>query len=84
MQKNALHILLADDDEDDRMFFTDAFDELKMKTKVQTYNDGVELMNYLMTENAILPHVLFLDLNMPKKMLFLLTWDVGLWWMKWL
>ena len=26
----------------------------------------IELMNYLMTENAILPHVLFLDLNMPE------------------
>lgn len=67
MEKDYIHIILADDDEDDRLFFTDAFDELKMKTKVQTYNDGVELMNYLMTENAILPHVLFLDLNMPKK-----------------
>ncbi|NMH24648.1 response regulator [Flavobacterium solisilvae] len=67
MEKDYIHIILADDDEDDRMFFTDAFDELKMKTKVQTFNDGVELMNYLMTENAVLPHVLFLDLNMPKK-----------------
>lgn len=67
MEKDYIHIILADDDEDDRLFFTDAFDELKMKTKVQTYNDGVELMNYLMTENAVLPHVLFLDLNMPKK-----------------
>lgn len=67
MEKDYIHIILADDDEDDRLFFTDAFDELKMKTKVQTFNDGVELMNYLMTENAILPDVLFLDLNMPKK-----------------
>lgn len=67
MEKDYIHIVLADDDEDDRLFFTDAFDELKMNTKVQTFNDGVELMNYLMTENAVLPHVLFLDLNMPKK-----------------
>ena len=67
MEKDYIHIILADDDEDDRLFFTDAFDEFKMKTKVQTFNDGVELMNYLMTENAVLPHVLFLDLNMPKK-----------------
>jgi len=67
MEKDYIHILLADDDEDDRLFFTDAFDELKMKTKVQTYNDGVELMEYLKSENSVLPHVLFLDLNMPKK-----------------
>ena len=67
MQKDYIHIVLADDDEDDRLFFTDAFNELKMQTKVQTYNDGVELMNYLNQEDAILPQVLFLDLNMPRK-----------------
>ncbi len=67
MQKEYIHIVLADDDEDDRLFFTDAFGELKMSTKVQTYNDGVELMNYLNQEDATLPNVLFLDLNMPRK-----------------
>ena len=48
-------------------FFTDAFDELKISTKVNTFNDGVELMDYLNADDALLPHVLFLDLNMPKK-----------------
>lgn len=67
MEKEYIHIILADDDEDDRMFFTDAFDELKINTKVQTYNNGVELMNYLKKEDCILPNILFLDLNMPKK-----------------
>ncbi|SHJ11243.1 response regulator [Flavobacterium terrae] len=67
MQKEYIHIVLADDDEDDRLFFTDAFSELKMSTKVQTYNDGVALMDYLNQEDAILPNVLFLDLNMPRK-----------------
>lgn len=67
MEREYIHIILADDDEDDRMFFTDAFDELKISTKVQTYNDGVELMNYLKKEDSILPNVLFLDLNMPMK-----------------
>lgn len=67
MQKEYIHIILADDDEDDRLFFTDAFNELKMQTKVQTFNDGVELMDYLNNDEAILPQVLFLDLNMPKK-----------------
>jgi CheY-like chemotaxis protein len=67
MEQEYIHIILADDDEDDRMFFTDAFDELKINTKVQTFINGVELMNYLNDENCILPNVLFLDLNMPKK-----------------
>ena len=67
MTADYINICLADDDEDDRLFFTDAFDELKINTKVKTFNDGVELMNYLNSEDSILPNVLFLDLNMPKK-----------------
>ena len=67
MDNDLLHIVLADDDEDDRLFFTDAFEELKMATSVNTYTDGVELMKYLNGKDAILPNVLFLDLNMPRK-----------------
>ena len=67
MEREYIHIILADDDEDDRMFFTDAFEELKISTKVQTCNDGVELMNYLNKDDSVLPNVLFLDLNMPMK-----------------
>ncbi|WP_309612590.1 response regulator [Flavobacterium sp.] len=67
MDTDYIHIILADDDEDDRLLFTDAFEEMKINTKVNTFNDGVELMDYLNNPNAILPNVLFLDLNMPKK-----------------
>ncbi|MDI1307763.1 MAG: response regulator [bacterium] len=67
MTAEYINICLADDDQDDRLFFTDAFDELKIKTKVSTFNDGVELMNYLNDADSVLPNVLFLDLNMPKK-----------------
>lgn len=67
MQTEYIHIILADDDADDRLFFTDAFNEIKIKTKVNTFNDGVELMDYLNSEESILPQILFLDLNMPKK-----------------
>ena len=67
MHTDYIHIILADDDEDDILFFTDAFDELKINTKVNTFKDGEELMNYLNTEKAVMPNVLFLDLNMPKK-----------------
>jgi CheY-like chemotaxis protein len=67
MPNNYIHILLADDDADDRLLFKEAFEELKMKTIVHTVNDGVELMNHLNKEDTLLPHVLFLDLNMPLK-----------------
>lgn len=67
MEREYTRIILADDDIDDRLFFTDAFAELKINTRVETFNDGVELMNYLLSEGAILPQILFLDLNMPRK-----------------
>lgn len=67
MSNDYVKIALADDDEDDRLFFNDAFKELKMDTKVMTFNDGVFLMEYLNSDAAILPNVLFLDLNMPRK-----------------
>lgn len=67
MQQEPIHILLADDDEDDRLFFKDAFEEIKIKTHVRFVNDGVELMDYLAENSNQLPHILFLDLNMPRK-----------------
>ena len=67
MSNEPMYILLADDDEDDRLFFKDAFEEMRMKTVVQTVNDGQELMNLLAQPDTVLPHILFLDLNMPFK-----------------
>lgn len=67
MSTDLSHIILADDDEDDRLFFTEAFDELKINTKVDTFKDGVYLMEHLNDENNPVPHILFLDLNMPRK-----------------
>jgi CheY-like chemotaxis protein len=67
MQNKIINILLADDDEADRFIFIEAFAELKMKSNVQTVKNGVELMNWLEDDQQQLPHILFLDLNMPKK-----------------
>lgn len=67
MQEEDVFIILADDDEDDRLFFEEAFEELKINTKVKTFNDGVQLMDYLNETANFLPNILFLDLNMPKK-----------------
>lgn len=67
MREDYTYVVLADDDEDDRLFFTDAFEELKMQTRVDIYKDGVELMNALDRTDSILPNILFLDLNMPMK-----------------
>lgn len=67
MPVQPLRILLADDEENDRILFADALSELKTKTLIHTVNDGVELMEYLTDKDNSLPHLLFLDLNMPRK-----------------
>ena len=35
MQEDYINITLADDDEDDRLFFTDAFDEIKITLELK-------------------------------------------------
>jgi CheY-like chemotaxis protein len=65
--QDPMHILLADDDEDDRAFFSEAITELKMDNKLTLFEDGKGLMDYLLHPDIKLPHILFLDLNMPGK-----------------
>jgi CheY-like chemotaxis protein len=65
MQNDYMLITLADDDEDDRLFFTDAFDELKINTVVNTVKNGRELLEFLDHPDSVLPNIIFLDLNMP-------------------
>ncbi len=67
MKTDNLNILLADDDADDCIFFKDALDELSITASLSTVNSGVELMNFLENPAINLPHILFLDLNMPRK-----------------
>lgn len=67
MKSESLHIVLADDDEDDRSFFRDAIEEVKVKTVVKIVIDGQQLIEYLSKPDGSLPDVIFLDLNMPRK-----------------
>ncbi|MCM4168189.1 Regulator of RpoS [Arenibacter antarcticus] len=67
MTADHLFIMLADDDEDDCMFFQDALDELSLAVSLKTVNNGEALMNYLESNLTNLPQLIFLDLNMPCK-----------------
>jgi CheY-like chemotaxis protein len=67
MNSKHLNILLADDDMDDCIFFKHALEELPLSTQLTTVHDGEQLMNYLLEDSQQLPHVLFLDINMPCK-----------------
>jgi len=67
MNTKHLNILLADDDMDDCNFFKHALEELPLSALLTTVHDGQELMNYLDENSEQLPHVVFLDINMPRK-----------------
>jgi len=59
--------MLADDDEDDRLFFKEAFEEVKINYSISAFNDGEQLMEHLYDTTNPLPDIIFLDLNMPRK-----------------
>jgi CheY-like chemotaxis protein len=61
------NIMLADDDKDDCLLFKEALEELPLNTHLTTVPDGDQLMRLLLDNTSRLPHVLFLDLNMPYK-----------------
>src|ERR1017187_9307873 len=67
MNLKQLNILLADDDTDDCIFFKKALAELVIPTSLIAVHDGEQLMHLLINETPELPHILFLDLNMPRK-----------------
>ena len=62
-----MQILLCDDDADDRVFFSEAMKELKMQNVLTVFDTGTQLMDYLHHPETNLPHILFLDINMPCK-----------------
>jgi len=65
---NPIHLLLADDDEDDRILFKDVITELSISAFLITVEDGEKLMGLLSTlPTSPPPHVIFLDINMPRK-----------------
>lgn len=67
MNIETLKIILVDDDEDDRLLFEDAIEELNMNTYLQSFCDGQEFMEYILLKDQEMPHLVFLDLNMPVK-----------------
>lgn len=61
------YVMLAEDDDDDSMLFTEALNELKINTRLFRVKNGEELMKSLNSSESELPDILFLDINMPRK-----------------
>ena len=73
-KKNSITILMADDDEDDRMMTKEALEESRLANEMRFVVDGEELIDYLYRRGKFenpadspRPGLILLDLNMPRK-----------------
>ena len=67
MSQEQLNIILAEDDIDDCNFFKRALTTGNLDANLTIVQNGEELMDLLAPATNKLPHILFLDLNMPRK-----------------
>ena len=73
-KKQSITILMADDDEDDRMMTKEALEESRLANEMRFVVDGEELIDYLYRRGKFedpadspRPGLILLDLNMPRK-----------------
>ena len=73
-RRSPITILIAEDDEDDRVLIRDAFSECRLTDTLHFVNDGEELLDYLHARGQYGEHtdapplgLILLDLNMPRK-----------------
>ena len=73
-KSESIIILMADDDEEDRLFAEKALKKSKLCNELRFVVDGEELMDYLKRRGKYadpvqspVPGIILLDLNMPKK-----------------
>lgn len=71
---NSITILMADDDDEDRMLTKEAWEESRLANDLRFVEDGEELMEYLEhrgkytdPKDSPRPGLILLDLNMPRK-----------------
>lgn len=71
--QHCLHILIAEDDPDDRLLMEEAVEEASAEVQIHCVQDGIELLEYLRRritggeeESVVLPDLILLDLNMPR------------------
>jgi CheY-like chemotaxis protein len=60
------HVFIADDDEDDRLFFQEVINEMPYLVHLSMARDGEDAINSL-SQLPLLPDLVVLDLNMPLK-----------------
>lgn len=70
MEPEKTYVLVAEDDADDRFLLQTAFTENLFTESLVFVENGIEVLdklNDVKTSGGILPKIIILDLNMPKK-----------------
>jgi len=66
-----IEVLLVEDDPGDILMTREAFDEHKVRNRLNVVSDGVEALAYLRREgkyaDAVRPDLVLLDLNLPRR-----------------
>ncbi|SHK92235.1 response regulator [Chryseobacterium polytrichastri] len=67
MNREYLSVILVDDDEGNRIVFKKILKELKIGVKIQSFCNGENLMEYLNSQEALVPEILFMNYNISMK-----------------
>ncbi len=67
MNHEALYLLVAEKDYHERLVFQQALKEIKVNTVLDFVHEGDQLMDLLSCQKDHLPHIVFLNLNLPAK-----------------
>lgn len=67
MNKEFLNVIVADNDENNLIFFKNILKELKVSIKVQCFSNGNSLMEYLNNDDAVVPEIVFMRYTLPGK-----------------
>ncbi|RIV34119.1 response regulator [Micromonospora radicis] len=66
-----IEVLLVEDDPGDVLMTREAFEEHKLRNRLNVVSDGTEALAYLRREgqyaDALLPDLILLDLNLPRR-----------------
>ncbi|ASW74617.1 transcriptional regulator [Chryseobacterium piperi] len=67
MNKEYLNVILADDDEGNIILFKNIFKDLKIAVKVQSFQNGKDLMEYLNNAEAFIPEMIMMNYTISQK-----------------
>jgi CheY-like chemotaxis protein len=65
MRSHLTHIFLAEDDNDEIVFFKNILEKISLEIRLTIFSNGEELINRVKEEH-LEPDIIFIDLDMPK------------------